>query len=150
MQIGLKIDETGGCARIACITIQSFIFFQISRFLGIANAFSMHYLLRKLNLMILFFYRTILSCLEVRRQTGQAGKAGQTLQQDKHDRQEGTDKTDRTGRKDRTSRKDRTNRTDKIDIRLDFPGNLCKAAFAILALFSLCKSKYEFDNSVQV
>ena len=35
MQIGSKIDEIGGCARIACITI---LFFQISRFVEAPNS----------------------------------------------------------------------------------------------------------------
>ena len=60
MQIGPKIDEIGACARIAYMTI----FFFISRFLDVANASSMPHLPRNLILMILFFYRTILSCLE--------------------------------------------------------------------------------------
>ena len=59
MQIGPKIDDIGGCARIACISIYGF-----SRFLDAANASSMPHLLRNLILMILLFYRTILSCLE--------------------------------------------------------------------------------------
>ena len=59
MQIGPKIDDIGGCARIAYIAIYGF-----SRFLDAANASSMPHLLRNLILTILLFYRTILSCLE--------------------------------------------------------------------------------------
>ena len=32
--------------------------------------------------------------------------------------------------------KHKKNRTDKLTFKLDFPGNLCRAAFAILAMFS--------------
>ena len=41
-----------------------YCFFQISRFLDVAKAYSMPNLLRNLIMMILFFYRTLLSCLE--------------------------------------------------------------------------------------
>ena len=43
----------------------------------------------------------------------------------------------------RTDRKTRTNRTDRyraqtdLKFKLDFPGNLCRAAFAILVMFVL-------------
>ena len=40
------------------------LFFQFSRFLDVAKAYSMPNLLRNLIMMILFFYRTLLSCLE--------------------------------------------------------------------------------------
>ena len=51
-----------------------------------------------------------------------------------------------------TNRTDRTkikNRTDKLTFKLDFPGNLCRAAFAILAMFSqkvLLERMREKDN----
>ena len=40
-------------------------------------------------------------------------------------------------RTDRTTRTDRTDRSEKTDLtfKLDFSGNLCRAAFAILAIF---------------
>ena len=59
MQIGLKIDEIGACACTAYITMYCF-----SRYLELANASRMPHLPRNLILMILLFYRTILSCLE--------------------------------------------------------------------------------------
>ena len=46
MQIGPKIDEIGGCASIAYITI--YFFFYISRFLDVAKASSKPHLLRNL------------------------------------------------------------------------------------------------------
>ena len=48
-----------------------------------------------------------------------------------------TDRTNRTNRTNRTDRTDRIDRIDRIDrtLKLDFPGNLCRAAFAILAMF---------------
>ena len=59
MQIGPKIDDIGGCARIAYIAIYGF-----SRFLDAANASSMPHLLRNYLLRIFLFYSTIPSCLE--------------------------------------------------------------------------------------
>ena len=41
------------------------------------------------------------------------------------------DKQDRQDKQDKQK-----NRTDKLTFKLDFPGNLCRAAFAILAMFS--------------
>ena len=44
-------------------------------------------------------------------------------------------RTDRADRTTRTSGKDKSKRIDRTDIfKLDFPGNLCRAAFAILAM----------------
>ena len=43
-------------------------------------------------------------------------------------------RTDRTTRTDRTDRADKSEKTD-LTFKLDFSGNLCRAAFAILALF---------------
>ena len=47
---------------------------------------------------------------------------------------DGTDGTDTT---DTTSTTDRIDKSDnkKVTIKLDFPGNLCRAAFAIFAMF---------------
>ena len=59
MQFGPKIDEIWACACIAFIRIYCF-----SRFLDVANASNVPHMLRNLILMILLFYRTILSCLE--------------------------------------------------------------------------------------
>ena len=54
MQIGPKIDDIGGCARIAYIAIYGF-----SRFLDAANASSIPHLLIDLIMMIFFFAETI-------------------------------------------------------------------------------------------
>ena len=62
MQIGPKIDEIGASACIACITIYCF-----SRYLDVAKASSIPHLPRNLILMMLFFYKTILSCLEAKK-----------------------------------------------------------------------------------
>ena len=59
MQIGPKIDEIGG--RV-CIAYIIYCFF--SRFLDVTNASSVPRLIRNLILMILFFYRTFVSCVE--------------------------------------------------------------------------------------
>ena len=72
MQIGPKINEIGACACVAFTTIYRcickkqyiYIFFQISRFLDVSNVSSMPHLPRNLIVVILLFYRTILSCLE--------------------------------------------------------------------------------------
>ena len=58
MQIGPKIDELGGCARIAYLTL--------SRFLDVANTSSMPHLIRNLILVVLFFYRTFYLVLKLR------------------------------------------------------------------------------------
>ena len=63
MQMGQKIDKIGASACIPYTTIYCF-FLQIFRFLDVSNASSMPHLLRNLILMILFFYRSILSSLE--------------------------------------------------------------------------------------
>ena len=55
MQIGLKLEEIGGYARITyCFSI----------FLAAANASSMPHLLRNLILIVFLLHRIILSCLE--------------------------------------------------------------------------------------
>ena len=42
------------------------------------------------------------------------------------------DSSDRTDRADRTDKIDRTDSKNIINIKFDFPGHLCRAAFAIL------------------
>ena len=46
-------------------------------------------------------------------------------------------RTTRTHMTDRTDKSERRERTDRSNIKLDLPGNLCRAAFAILAMFLL-------------
>ena len=62
MQIGPKTDKLGGLYTY-CI-YNTTLFFQISRFLDVANTSSVLHLIRNLILMILLFYQTRLSCLE--------------------------------------------------------------------------------------
>ena len=48
-------------------------------------------------------------------------------------------RTDRTTRTPGTNKTDRTDKSGQTDLtfKLDFPGNLCRAAFAILAMFPI-------------
>ena len=46
-----------------------------------------------------------------------------------------SDRTEMIHRTDKTDRTLRTNRKNIIDIQLDFPGHLCRADFAIIAMF---------------
>ena len=58
MQVGLKIDEIEACTVYTYCVYNNILFFlDISRFLDVANTSSMPRVL-------VFFYRTILSCLE--------------------------------------------------------------------------------------
>ena len=60
----------------------------------------------------------VVMAIRTDRQTGQPGQTGQTGQ---------------------SSPKGLTGQTD-LTFKLDFPGNLCRAAFAILAMFNLISS----------
>ena len=57
-------------------------------------------------------------------------------------------RTDRTTRTDRTDRADKSEKTD-LTFKLDFSGNLCRAAFAILAKFMFLSTSllYTFIKS---
>ena len=68
--------------------------------------------------MVLIVFMVIMS-------SGQTGKQGQPGQ---------TEQTGQTGQ---------TGQTD-LTFKLDFPGNLCRAAFAILAMFVCFESFYEW------
>ena len=55
-------------------------------------------------------------------------------------------RTDRTDRTESTDESERTDRQDRQTFRLDFPGNLCLAAFEILAMLENYSGFQEIDT----
>ena len=57
-----------------------------------------------------------------------------------------TDRTESTDESERTEESERTDRQDRQTFRLDFPGNLCLAAFEILAMLENYSGFQEIDT----
>ena len=76
---------------------------------------------------------------------GHHGHPGHQDREDRQDNQGIQDRQDKRNRRGQT-KSEKTDRTDRLTFRLDFPGNLCRAAFAILAMFLLSINNKILDN----